>query len=165
MVQVSGQLTDIQAESFGQLCMAVGLSIDDVPVPLPSTPLRAGMILDQMARDADARNLITPRWEGMTDISVGPARFYIRDLMWAATPDAPPQKLTEKERDLIMALFLAPENSLSREDLLDQVWGYRPDLDTHTLETHIYRLRHKIEADPTTPQIVITIPNGYRLQT
>ena len=163
MVQVSGQLTDIQAESFGQLCAAVGLSVADLPSPVPPRPVRAGSLLDQMARDVAARSLITPRWEGMTEIAVGPARFYIRDLIWAATSDAPPQKLTEKERDLIMALYLAPQKSLGREDLLDQVWGYRPDLDTHTLETHIYRLRHKIEADPATPQIVITIPNGYRL--
>lgn len=164
-MQVSGQIettiTAIQAESFAQLCAALNLSPDDLPHLTP--PVRAGVLLDQIVRDAAGQGLRTPRWEGMVVIAIGTAQFHIRDLVWQRSGDAPPIKLTEKERDLIMALYLAPDHGLSREALLDQVWGYRPDLDTHTLETHIYRLRHKIEADPATPQIVLTIPNGYRL--
>ncbi len=162
-MQVLGQLTPTQMESFEALCKTIELPQNMLPCPLPPLPLRAGMLLDHMMWVQASESLQTPRWEGMSTISVGPAQFHIRDLLWTGgTPNAP-IKLTEKERDLIMALYLAVDHSLCREDLLAQVWGYRPDLDTHTLETHIYRLRHKIEADPAMPKIITTIPNGYQL--
>ena len=52
---------------------------------------------------------------------------------------------------------------ISREELLTEVWGYNAGVTTHTLETHVYRLRQKIEPDPTGPKILITEAGGYRL--
>ena len=52
---------------------------------------------------------------------------------------------------------------MSRETLLGEVWGYNAAVTTHTLETHVYRLRQKIEADPSQAVILITEPGGYRL--
>ncbi|MGB0785080.1 MAG: response regulator transcription factor [Alphaproteobacteria bacterium] len=72
-------------------------------------------------------------------------------------------KLTEKETSILKFLYRAGGKTVSREDLLGEVWGYNSAVNTHTLETHIYRLRQKIEESPRESAIVITDPGGYRL--
>ena len=71
-------------------------------------------------------------------------------------------RLTEKETNILKFLHRTGD-TVSRETLLHEVWGYNPAVTTHTLETHIYRLRQKIEKDPTRAQILITDSGGYRL--
>jgi DNA-binding response OmpR family regulator len=72
-------------------------------------------------------------------------------------------RLTEKETAIIKFLYRAGVQSVSRETLLADVWGYNAAVSTHTLETHIYRLRQKIERDPTHAEILVTEGGGYRL--
>ncbi len=72
-------------------------------------------------------------------------------------------RLTEKETAIIKFLYRAGEQSISRETLLADVWGYNAGVSTHTLETHIYRLRQKIERDPAHAEILITEGGGYKL--
>ena len=71
-------------------------------------------------------------------------------------------RLTEKETNILKFLQRAGD-TVSRDVLLHEVWGYNPAVTTHTLETHIYRLRQKIEKDPAYAQILITESGGYRL--
>ena len=71
--------------------------------------------------------------------------------------------LTDKESSILRFLYRAGNKPVSREVLLDQVWGYNAGVATHTLETHVYRLRQKIEADPSSPRLLLTEPGGYRL--
>ena len=71
-------------------------------------------------------------------------------------------RLTEKETNILKFLQRAG-NTVSREVLLHEVWGYNPAVTTHTLETHIYRLRQKIEKDPARAEILVTESGGYRL--
>ena len=71
-------------------------------------------------------------------------------------------RLTEKETNILKFLHRTGD-TVSRETLLHEVWGYNPAVTTHTLETHIYRLRQKIEKDPAHAQILMTDSGGYRL--
>ena len=71
-------------------------------------------------------------------------------------------RLTEKETNILKFLYRSGE-TVPRETLLHEVWGYNPAVTTHTLETHIYRLRQKIETNPGQARILITESGGYRL--
>jgi len=71
-------------------------------------------------------------------------------------------RLTEKETDILKFLHAAGV-TVARETLLHEVWGYNPAVTTHTLETHIYRLRKKIEDNVGEAKIVVTEDGGYRL--
>ena len=72
-------------------------------------------------------------------------------------------RLTEKENNILKFLYKNLGNVISRETLLHEVWGYNSTVTTHTLETHIYRLRQKIEDDPSNACFLITEPGGYKL--
>jgi DNA-binding response OmpR family regulator len=72
-------------------------------------------------------------------------------------------RLTEKETSILKFLYRAGDKVVGREVLLHEVWGYNPAVTTHTLETHIYRLRQKIESDPAHAKLLVTESGGYRL--
>jgi DNA-binding response OmpR family regulator len=72
-------------------------------------------------------------------------------------------RLTEKETAILRYLYHAGDRAIGRATLLGEVWGYNAGVTTHTLETHVYRLRQKIERDPANAEILITEPGGYRL--
>ncbi len=79
------------------------------------------------------------------------------------TEDKKKIRLTEKETNILKFLYRAQENVVARDVLLHEVWGYNAGVTTHTLETHIYRLRQKIEPDPSNVQLLVTEGGGYRL--
>ncbi len=72
-------------------------------------------------------------------------------------------RLTEKETSILKYLYRAGERVVTREVLLQEVWGYNAGVTTHTLETHIYRLRQKIEKDPSNAELLVTETGGYKL--
>ena len=72
-------------------------------------------------------------------------------------------RLTEKETAILRYLYRAGKTPVPRETLLQEVWGYNSGVTTHTLETHIYRLRQKIEPDPSNPTLLATQAGGYKL--
>ena len=73
-------------------------------------------------------------------------------------------RLTEKETSILKYLYRAGEKPVPRDELLAEVWGYNAGVTTHTLETHVYRLRQKIEPDPANARLLPTEAGGYRLQ-
>jgi DNA-binding response OmpR family regulator len=73
-------------------------------------------------------------------------------------------RLTEKEVAILQFLYRSGADWVARQMLLNEVWGYNEAVTTHTLETHMYRLRQKIEADPANPRLLLTVAGGYRLE-
>ena len=72
-------------------------------------------------------------------------------------------RLTEKETNILKYLLRAENATVQREVLLHEVWGYNAGVTTHTLETHIYRLRQKIEPDPSQAKLLVTESGGYKI--
>ena len=72
-------------------------------------------------------------------------------------------RLTDKETSILKYLYRQGPKTIGRDVLLKEVWGYNNRVTTHTLETHIYRLRQKIERDPSNARLLVTEEGGYRL--
>lgn len=84
---------------------------------------------------------------------------------------ARPVRLTDKEAQILKFLYMRAQKHstdhngvVSRDELLDEVWGYNAAVTTHTLETHVYRLRQKMERDPSHAELLLTAPGGYALK-
>lgn len=95
--------------------------------------------------------------------TVGPYAFHPAAKMLTNNDNDRKIRLTEKETAILKFLYRAGGKVVSRDTLLDEVWGYNAGVNTHTLETHVYRLRQKIEPDPQQNSIFVTEPGGYRL--
>jgi DNA-binding response OmpR family regulator len=95
-------------------------------------------------------------------LTIGPYSFDPITKLMSDKDSRKMVRLTEKETAILQFLYRA-DRTIGRDTLLDQVWGYNAGVRTHTLETHIYRLRRKIERDPARAEILVTEPGGYRL--
>ncbi len=123
-----------------------------------SRPLRVGALLERIYSHARAQK----RGDAEGKI-VGP---YTLDLVSSALvhdETGALLRLTDKEKHILQYLIGRRGEVIERAELLGEVWGYVEGIETHTLETHIYRLRQKIELDPAEPKILITENSGYRL--
>ncbi len=95
--------------------------------------------------------------------SIGPYTFKPSAKMLIDDTTEKKVRLTEKETAILKFLYRANDKVVGRDTLLGEVWGYNAGVTTHTLETHVYRLRQKIEMDPSNAEILVTEPGGYRL--
>jgi DNA-binding response OmpR family regulator len=94
--------------------------------------------------------------------TIGPYTFR-PSMKQLITEDERKIRLTEKETGILKYLYRAGGKTVLRDELLHEVWGYNANVTTHTLETHIYRLRQKIEKDPGEARLLLTEAGGYRL--
>ena len=94
--------------------------------------------------------------------ALGPYTFK-PSVKMLVTEDDKKIRLTEKETNILKFLYRSTDGVVARDVLLHEVWGYNAGVTTHTLETHIYRLRQKIEPDPSNARLLVTESGGYRL--
>ncbi len=123
-----------------------------------SYPIRLGGLIDQIEY-FQQKNSVSQR----DIISFGGYRLDRHQGLFYIEGEANPLRLTEKEVALLVLLYEAQGEAVSRETLLEKIWQYAESVETHTLETHIYRLRQKVESDPAEPQLLRTNENGYFL--
>jgi len=95
--------------------------------------------------------------------AIGPYRFRPASKVLLDPDKNRRIRLTEKETAILKYLFRAGAKPIARDVLLNEVWGYNSGVTTHTLETHVYRLRQKIERNPAKAEILVTEQGGYRL--
>ena len=144
--------------AIAETAAAQGMAVDFAApgtagaVVLPLGAFRVGALLDRLSAAPDRPAMLV----------FGPFTLVTADAV-LQREGAAELRLTEKERDILVALHAAAGGFVERASLLQAVWGYVAEVETHTLETHIYRLRQKIEADPAKPVILVTEENGYRL--
>lgn len=95
--------------------------------------------------------------------AIGPYTFRPSAKLLVDTSGRRKIRLTEKETAILKFLYRAGDRTIGRDTLLGEIWGYNAGVTTHTLETHIYRLRRKMEREPARAEILVTEPGGYRL--
>ena len=118
-------------------------------------PIRIGALIGRL------RGLTEPPVSEI--VAIGPYRFEGAAKRLSLATGGAVIHLTEKETEILRALARAGASAVSREQLLAEVWRYNPEVTTHTLETHIYRLRQKMETETTPGPFLLTEAGGYRL--
>jgi DNA-binding response OmpR family regulator len=109
-------------------------------------------------------DFVLAKISGSSDVSyrIGPFVFFPENKVIKFN-DQPDIELTEKEVSILKCLLSHSEESVDREKLLKQVWNYNLGVTTHTLESHIYRLRQKLETDPSIPRLIISEGGGFKI--
>lgn len=119
------------------------------------SPARAALAIETLRRMVRQESMVR-------QIDIFGHLLDVQENLWFAKMEEP-VRLTGKETAILSYLKSCGAAGASREDLLAEVWDYAEGVETHTLETHIYRLRQKIETDPSDPKIIRTRGEGYVL--
>ncbi len=134
------------------------LSLDSGANDFISKPFRIGVLLARLRahlrQHAQSEDAV---------FTIGPYTFRPSAKLLLENTTERKVRLTEKETAILKFLYRAGQRVIDRETLLHEVWGYNPGVTTHTLETHVYRLRQKIEEDPSAAKFLVTETGGYKL--
>lgn len=102
-------------------------------------------------------------WSEQVTCPVGPYVPRPGEKVLHHTADDRDITLTDKECALLKLLYQAGDAGIDNDKLYREIWGHTTPLATHALQTHVYRLRRKMETDPSNPEIILSGPGGYRL--
>jgi DNA-binding response OmpR family regulator len=134
------------------------LGLDSGADDYVTKPFRLSVLLARLRA-----NLRQSEYSVEAEFAIGPYTFRPSSKLLIHASGVRKVRLTEKETAILKYLHRAGDQAIARETLLDEVWGYNAGVTTHTLETHVYRLRQKIERDPAHAEILVTETGGYRL--
>ncbi len=123
-------------------------------------PIRLGYLAESI-KQAIAEKI---QHQLMAVISLGDLSLDPKNSQLSSVANNESVQLTEKETAVLVFLSRHIDSPVSRQKLLDEVWGYAEDVETHTLETHIYRLRQKIQAQLKLDNFLVTVDEGYLLK-
>lgn len=146
----------ITQAALGQGLHVVFVSSSDAAQITISGPVRLGSLLRRINERQNQGRQVA--------LSLGRFIFDPADTLLIPVDEGEDVMLTEKEAAILSCLAAEAGAVVSRRDLLTKVWGYVDGVETHTLETHIYRLRQKLEIDPAKPEILLTQEQGYSLK-
>ena len=143
-----------------EACPLLAIQVGCGPNEYLMKPVRLGGLVERI------NLLLTPDTEGdIGPYAIGLLNFDpLKNLVEHKVTEVS-VRLTEKEKLILETLYHAKTKSVSRDSLLKCVWGYQVSISTHTLETHIYRLRKKLHRAGEIESILVTTPNGYKLNT
>lgn len=131
---------------------------DHEDITIISKPLSLNLFLDKIQSVIHFHENTEDGYLQFNDYELRPLRKEILNLR-----NNEIVKLTEKEVSILKHLYKAQSRIVTKSELLQEVWGYNPDASTHTIETHIYRLRQKVENDDPNTQLILTSEGGYQL--
>ncbi len=162
-VAVLAGLSPVEGREADMFLAEEGADVAGIPpekimtVSKDEGPIRAAALIDKL------RGMLRDQQKMPDRVMIAGNILDTVHNLWMTGEGVSPIRLTEKETDLLW--YLKEKGApASRDELLDQIWGYADDTETHTIETHIYRLRQKIEPDPSSPSILVTQDNGYALK-
>lgn len=142
------------------VCPVMAIQVGSGPNEYFLKPLRLGTILERI----DV--LLSPELKNKNTVwEIGELYFEPSKNLLRHRSNGTSVRLTEKERLILEMLCQGKPTSVSRENLLRNVWGYKAGITTHTLETHVYRLRKKLRLSLAIETPLVTTADGYKLQT
>jgi len=149
-------LAALDAQGFGGAALVLGGAGEGWPDAEPlARPVRLGALIGRLEAHA------TPPAD-TAEMRLGPYDFVPSERILRHGASGEEVRLTELEQRLL-GYLAAAGGFVDRDRLLDQVWGYRTGADTHTVETHVWRLRQKIETDDPATRFLVTEVGGYRI--
>jgi DNA-binding response OmpR family regulator len=122
-------------------------------------PIRLGELETKIRFSLRAQEVAKMSLIKIEEFELNPARKSLMDK------NGNELKLTDKEVAILTYLNSASGNAVSREELLREVWRYNTGVTTHTLETHIYKLRQKLSTIIGQKEVLLTQEGGYQLDT
>jgi DNA-binding response OmpR family regulator len=143
-----------------EVCPLLAIQVGFGPNEYLMKPVRLGGLVERI------KHLLTPDTGSTTGLyEIGPLNFEPLKNIVEHKVTGVSERLTEKEKLILETLYNAKTKSVSRDSLLSQVWGYQVAISTHTLETHVYRLRKKLHRVSEIETILVTTPKGYKVNT
>ena len=161
---ISLELSDLIRETKLQCAILVITNENDVPAHVFGSDKKISDYIKKPFKFIDLLSridfLLKKRDE--TTLLIGPYTFQPA-MKLLLTESSEEIRLTEKETSMLLFLYHSKDYVVQRDILLHEVWGYSTDVTTHTLETHVYRLRQKMKLDPRDTDLLVTEAGGYRL--